>query len=88
MFQRILALMHYVLNSITGKMHKLSAVSSRTLKKLNQRYFELGKYDGYSRESNCASGCILRNALPPSGGLKASFSVILADPITVTRGIS
>jgi len=57
-------------------------------KKLNQRYFELGKYDSYSPDSKCALGCILRNALPPLGGLKASFLVILVDPITVTRGIS
>ena len=79
------ALVDYVLNSVTSKMHQLSCFR---VKKLNQRYFELGKYDGYSRESKCASGCILRNALPPSRGLKASFPVSLADPITVTRGIS
>lgn len=61
---------------------------SADVEKLNQLYFKLDKYNDHSPLSKRASRCILCNALPPSEGLKASFPVILADPITVTRGIS
>lgn len=68
--------------------HSLSLSISANVEKLNHRYSELSKYSGHSPQSKRASGCILCNALPPLEGLKASFPVILADPITVTRGIS